>query len=111
MEFAVSIQHPFTHPEMSKTGKRVCDNSLNETPNPSILVELYCINDRLTMYRETRLNQASGKSTGTPELRNRVMNIIIRNAEYSLYGLNWKEVISLFILICKILCYLSCKLL
>jgi hypothetical protein len=40
-EFAVSIQHPFTHPAMINTGNRIWGSSLKATPNPSTLVELY----------------------------------------------------------------------
>jgi hypothetical protein len=40
------------------------------------------------IYLEAKFPHARGKRTGIPELRNRVMNRIIKKAEYSLYGLN-----------------------
>ena len=58
------------------------------------------------IYLDARLSHARGKSTGMPELRNRVMKRIMRKVEYSLYGLNWNEVISAFMCFCKILPYL-----
>jgi hypothetical protein len=45
------------------------------------------------MYREARFAHARGRITGMPELRKSVMKRIMRKVEYSLYGLNWNEVI------------------
>ncbi len=91
--FAVNIQHALTQPLINSTGNREWVISLNATPKPSTLVELYWIKDRLVMYREARFAHARGRSTGMPELRKSVMKRIMRKVEYSLYGLNWNEAI------------------
>ncbi len=66
-ELATSIHSPIIGKRMIITGNKIRVKVLNYSPNPAILVELFCSKLLLTIYLDSMLRKAKGTITGIPD--------------------------------------------